>query len=125
MTVSTQYMAWSGYNAASASDVFIPAGPWISAANITAAKGYGELRGRTGNFQIKPAVQVANDVRSPGSATQVGAAIAADGVSDPNGEQAVTTGTSKYIRVGWLVSNTSGSTLSFGAAAGIVELITG
>ncbi|MEQ1569934.1 MAG: sigma 54-interacting transcriptional regulator, partial [Myxococcota bacterium] len=45
---------------------------------------WGELRGKTGSFQAKPAVQFANDVRSPGAATAVGVAISADGVSDPS-----------------------------------------
>jgi len=125
MDVQQQYLAWMGCVAVSATEVFIPAGPWLSAANVTAAKGWGELRGRTGNFQAKPAVQLANDVRSPGSAIQVGAAITSDGVSDPSGNTAVSSGTSKYVRVGWLVSLTSGSTLAGGALAGTVELTFG
>jgi hypothetical protein len=118
-------MEWSGYAAASTTKVFVPAGPWQPADNVTAAKGWRELRGKTGNFQAEPAVQVANDVRSPGAATAVGSALTADGVSDPNGHVVVTTASSKYIRPGWLVSLTSGTTLAFGSLAGVVVLITG
>jgi hypothetical protein len=38
---------------------------------------------------------------------------------------AVTTGSSKYLRVGWLVSLTTGSSLGTGNLAGVVELVYG
>lgn len=119
------WLVWMGLAATSVTEVFIPAGGWENAGNVTGGRGWGELRGRTGNFQVKPAVQLANDVRSPGAATAVGSALSADGVSDPGAVTALSTGASRYIRVGWLVSLTSGSTLGFGAAAGTVELIYG
>jgi hypothetical protein len=83
------------------------------------------MRGKNGNIQVKPAVQVANDVRNPGTATAVGATVTADGVSDPNANTALTTGSAKYARVGWLVSLTSGATLATASLAGTVELIYG
>jgi len=125
MNVLPQYMSWAGYAAISTTELFIPAGPWASAANLSAAKGYGEMRGRTGQFQAKPAVQLANDVRSPSAGTAVGATLTGDGVSDPNGNTAITSGTSKYVRPGWLVSLVTGSTLATAQLAGVVELIYG
>ena len=118
-------LEWCLYAAIATGEVFIPATGWMPAANVTAARGWGELRGKTGSFQGKPAVQVANDVRSPGASTAVGAAISSDGVSDPTGNVAVTAGSSKYIRAGWLVSLTSGATLATGSLGGVVELIYG
>ena len=122
-------LGWSLYAAIATGEVFIPATGWMSATNVTAAKGWGELRGKTGNFQAKPAVQVANDVRSPGASTAVGGFVGGvggvDGVSDPTGNVAVTAGTSKYIRAGWLVSLSSGTTLATGSLGGVVELIYG
>jgi hypothetical protein len=123
--VQTMRMIWTGYSAISTTEVFIPAGPWASAANVSGARGHGEMRGKTGNFQARPAVQVANDTRSPGTATAVGSGLAADGVSDPNGITALTTGSSKYIRPGWLVSLTSGTTLGTAQLGGAIDLIYG
>jgi hypothetical protein len=123
--VTTLLLMWGGYSAAAVGEVFIPAGPWLSASNLVSAKGWGELRGKLGNFQAKPAVQVANDVRSPGASTAVGPAITADGVSDPSGNVAVTAGTSKYVRPGWLVSLTAAGSLSTGNLAGQIDLIYG
>jgi hypothetical protein len=118
-SVAKMAMVWGGYSAASSvAEVFIPCGGWMDAGNITAARGWGELRGKTGAFQGKPAVQVANDVRSPGAATAVGAAITSDSVSDPGGMD-------EYLRVGWLVSLTTGSSLGTGNLAGVVELVYG
>lgn len=124
--VNQMGMGWSGYSAISTTEVFIPVGGWVSTANLSGARGWGELRGKTGSFQAKPAVQVANDVRSPGTATAVGTAISTDGVSDPNGVVSVTNaGSTKYARAGWLVSLTAGTTLGTGNLAGVVELIYG
>jgi hypothetical protein len=83
---------------------FLPAGPWVSAANLTAARFSGEMRGRNGNFQITPAIQLANDVRTASpSTTAVGAAVLADGMIDPN-TTTVSAGTSRYARPGFLVA---------------------
>ncbi len=114
-----------GYAAISTTAVFIPAGPWVSAANLSAAKGHGEMRGRTNQFQAQPAVQFANDVRNPTTSTAVGSLITGDGVSDPNGNTALSTGSVKYARPGWLVSLVSGTTLATAQLAGVVELIYG
>jgi hypothetical protein len=116
-------MAWQGVSAIATAPVFVPAGGWMSAAGITAAKGWGELAGKTNQMQVTPAVQVANDIRSPGTATAVGQSISGNGVSDPNGSASVTTGSSKYIRPGWLVQTTSGTTLSTGNVSGVIEFI--
>jgi hypothetical protein len=125
-SVVTISLAWTGYSAITTAKVFVPCGNWGPAANLTGARGWGELRGKTGNFQGEPAVQVANDVRSPGSATAVGSALTADGVSDPSAPTSVTNATtSKYARPGWLVSLTSGTTLATGSLAGVVELVYG
>ena len=124
-SAAQKFLEWGGYAAISTTEVFIPCGGWESAAHVSSARGWGELRGKTGSFQAKPAVQLANDVRSPGAATAVGAAISADGVSDPSSYVSLSTGGSRYIRVGWLVSLTAGSTLATGSVAGLVELIHG
>lgn len=115
-------MPWGTYAAGSTTEVFVPAGGWVPTRNVQSARGWGELRNRTGLFQARPAVQVANDVRSPGTVTAVGAMISADGVSDPTAPVSISSSTtSKYMRVGWLVSLTSGNTLGTGALAGVVE----
>ncbi len=116
-------MDWQGVSAISTTPVFVPGGPWRSAAGITAGKGSGELAGKTNQINVTPAVQVTNDVRAPGATTAVGQGMSANGVSDPNGNTAITTGSSRYIRPGWLVNLTSGSTLSTGNVCGVIELI--
>jgi hypothetical protein len=107
-----------------AAAVFVPASAWLPCAGVTAAKGWGELAHRTGNLSVTPAVQFANDVRAPNlSATAVGAAMIAAGVSDPNGNTTLSTGAFKYLRVGWNVVLTSGSSVGSGVVSGVIELI--
>ncbi len=122
-SIQTVMMDWQGVSANSVSPVFVPSGAWRDAAGITAAKGWGEMGQKTNQMQVTPAVQVANDTRNPGSSTAVGAAISTVSTSDPNGVQAVSTGSSKFIRPGWLVQTTSGSTLSTGNVSGVIQLI--
>jgi hypothetical protein len=104
--------------------VFVPATEWISCAGVVAAKGWGELANRTGLLSVTPAVQLANDVRNPNaSATAVGVALTANGVSDPNGSTTLSTGSFKYLRAGWNVTLTSGSSVGTGVVAGIIQLL--
>ncbi len=49
--------------------------------------------------------------------------MTADGMSDPAGETNIASGTKQYIRAGWLVSVSSGSTLACGSVAGEVQFI--
>lgn len=115
-----------GCAAIATASVFVPAGDWDDIAGITGARSNSELRGRTGNFQGQAAVQTATDIRNPDTpAIAIGALIAADGVSDPNGETSIASGTKRYIRPGWLVSLTSGSTLATGTLMGDVEYLYG
>jgi hypothetical protein len=44
-------------------------------------------------------------------------------VYDPNGVTSVASGSYRFIRAGWLVKLTSGSTLATANIAGVVELI--
>ena len=123
-TVTTLSLGWMGLSAISTVAVFVPTGGWVSAANLTGARGCGEIRGRNGLFQAMPAVQVANDTRSPGTVTAVGTALTTDGVSDPDSIHPVTNaGSSRYCRPGWLVSLTSGTVLASAGLTGMVELI--
>ncbi len=104
--------------------VFVPSGGWEDISGITAARATGEMRGRTGNMQVQAAVQTANDIRSPDTpAIGIGAIMNTDGVGDPTGETAISSGAKQFIRPGWLVSLTSGATLAFAVACGEVQLI--
>lgn len=105
----------------SATEVFIPAGEWESAAGVVSAKAWGEVRSLNGGLKVRPAVQLTNDVRSPDSALPIGGQTAADGVIDPAAATVASAG-KLWIRVGWLVQLTSGSTLASAAVMGTVVL---
>jgi hypothetical protein len=130
-SVVQQILEWATYAASTASptQVFVPAGAWLPAGNLTGARGWGELAAKNGNFQGAPAVQFANDTRAPASFVnvQVGSNISAVGPSDPNGITSLSSSSAnaRYVRVGWLTSLSSGSTLATGALAGVIELIYG
>ena len=82
------------------------------------------MRARNGNVTAIPGIQLTNDVHSPGgSATSVGATMSADGVSDPSGVTAISTGAYRYVRGGWIVQLSSGGTLATAAVAGVIELL--
>jgi hypothetical protein len=117
-------MSWMSISSNGTTEVFIPASGWMSATAVTGAKGWGEIRGRNGNLQAIPAVQVTNDVHDPGAVTTAcGPTLTTDDVYDPNGVTSVASGSYRFIRAGWLVKLTSGSTLATANIAGVVELI--
>lgn len=124
-TVDSMPLSWMTVVAVTdASTVFIPATEWVSCSGVTSAKGWGEMANRTGLLSATPAVQFANDVRSPqASATSVGVALTATGVSDPNGNTTLSTGSFKYLRAGWNVTLTSGTSVGTAVVAGLIQLI--
>lgn len=79
---------------------------------IPGAKGWGEMRGRNGLFQGKPAVQLATDVLNPDAATELTANWTnSDGPIQPVKATFNTDG-KRFIRAGWIVALSSGSTLA-------------
>ena len=120
----TRPLPWTTLAAVSTVAVFVPSGAWESAAGVTGARASGEMRGKNGNAQAQPAVQVANDQRSPGAATGIGSTMTNDGVTDPvNPSTSLSTDGVKYLRTGWLVSLISGSNLATASVAGVIELL--
>jgi hypothetical protein len=111
--------------AASITEVFIPTTGWMSTNQVGSFRGYGELRGKTGNFQCRPGVQLCNDPRNPSAANPIGSVITADGCLDASAYTTVSTVAARYMRFGWLVSLTSGSTLGTGFVTGAVEYTVG
>jgi hypothetical protein len=108
----------------SASSAFIPATGWMSAAGITGGRGWGEIRGRTGNLTVIPAVNLSNDVHDPGaSVTNCGPTLSTDGVYDPTGVTALSSGAFRFVRAGWVVQLSAGTTLAAASVGGVVELI--
>jgi hypothetical protein len=109
--------------------MFCPAGIWLNAGNLTGGRGWGELAAKNGNFQGAPAVQFANDHRDPKSFVnvQVGTNIDTVGSSDPSAVASLSAQSAgaRYVRVGWLLSLSSGTTLASGALSGVIELIYG
>ena len=124
MEVIKMPLEWGTVSTNSATSAFYPAGPWQSATGITSAKGWGECVGRNGNISVTPAVQLVNDPRAaPAGGTAVGTAMTANGVSDPNGDTAISSGAYKYIRGGWNVVLSAGGTLATAHVGGVIELI--
>lgn len=123
-TGETYVASWMTLVAISTSVTFVPAGDWFDAAQLTEGKSYGEVADRNGNIQGVPVVQLINDPRNPGSGTTVAlnAAIAANGVFDPDQDHAISSGAYKYARIGWNVSLTSGSTLATMIAMFVAQL---
>lgn len=124
-TVDRLTLEWMLVAAIATGVVFIPAGPWVSAAGVTSAKGWGEMRGKNGNIGVTPAVQFTNDVHDPGASnvTAVGTQMTTDNVSDPNGNTALASGSFRFVRPGWNVALSAGAVLATAAVGGTIELI--
>lgn len=86
-------------------------------------QGLGRAPGQDGDSQGQPAIEHTNDVTAAGTTVAVGALISANEVSNPNGVTTLSLGSSKYVRGGWLISLSSGSTLAGGHLAGVIELV--
>lgn len=116
-------LPWQSYAIAVAGPLFIPAGGWMLTGSVTGVRSWGEMRGANGLFRAQPGIQVANDVRTPGSITLIGSLLAADGVFDPATAVAVTNGaSSRFMRPGWSVSLSSGTNLATAGLYCIIEL---
>jgi hypothetical protein len=103
--------------------IFVPATDWELTLGVTGARAWGEIRCRNGLIQVQPAVQVTNDIRANYTQTGLSPTMTTDGVYDPSAAAAITSsGTSRYMRSGWLISLTSGNTLATAWVGGAVEL---
>lgn len=114
-------VAWNSTNS-----VAIPAGPgWFSAAGLAGGRGWGEMSAKNGNLRAVPGIQLTNDVNDPtsGTTTAVGSLLSADGVSVPNGVNALSTGGYRFARPVWILSLSSGTDLATACVSGTIELI--
>jgi len=89
---------------------FHPATPWLPVdPGITAVGAWLEARAIQGTgMSVQLAVQVTNDVLTPGTGTGLGAARTTNGVGTP-ASSSPTVNTSKFMRFGYLALVTSGA----------------
>jgi len=102
--------------------IFVALSPWMNAPPVIGLRVAFELLARIGNFQAQAAYQTANDVRNPDSPVGFGNTKATQGYEDPSGVQDVATAFAgkNYYRLGYLCTNTSGTSLSFARLAATI-----
>jgi hypothetical protein len=111
---------------------FMPGTLWMPDGSIVLARSQWEIYAVSGNAQCAPAYQVATNIDAPGVTQYIDpSAPQAQSVKDvyyPSDFRNLRTdGTaplksSMLVRFGWLVSLSSGSTLAFICAGGVVEV---
>ena len=108
-------------------DGITPSGLWLPGAPVISARVVTDLSHRTGNIEVVPAVQWANNAVSPDATpTLLGSFTAATGKAFPSAFTALNSGTPsslnrQLLRLGWVTRNTSGTALGSIDASGMVE----
>lgn len=111
--------------------VSVPAGPYRPTAGVTGARvNLIELRGIDGLMLVAPGIELTNDPRNPGSATQIKVSGGdvngfgnANGVFDADSAVTAISGVAKSLwRPVWLCKLSSGSTRGYVWAYGSIEL---
>ena len=95
---------------------FWPLSGWLPAANVASVRGTIEMRASTGDCQVLPAYETANDTDSPNTpAFPIGSAYrTTDGVTYPTSWTDVVTDvqSAQWIRFGVLAKNITGSAIT-------------
>jgi hypothetical protein len=104
---------------------FQPATGWYDTSIIAQIRGEFELRARMNQLDVTLAYQTANVETSPDAAVPFGAARSSDGIEFPTGYAPTTTKTDgkRQKRFGFFVKNTTGTAISMGRVAAVLELI--
>ncbi len=105
------------------SNEFLPATPWMDAASVEKVRGTFELRAKMGSLNVALGYQTAQVEDTPSSHSSFGAFATTNNVSYPTGWTDIsgTTSGKQLIRYGWVVKNSSGTTLNLGRVGGVVE----
>lgn len=121
-------LGWFTIHCNSTTPVFIPVTGWMGVGSLSKGRGTPEMRNRYGNIQAKLAVQFADVENSPGAVVEITDAVASNTVLYPT--------TSGYVslsgdaennqigRLGYYVSNTSGTDLGIAQIAARAQLLT-
>jgi hypothetical protein len=116
-------LPWTVLFAKSATATFIPVTAWTAGDATTAARAWGEMRAKVNTITIQPAVQYANDVRSPVGTVGIGNSGNSDGMIDPTTATPLTTLSGyRAYRLGWLVTG-DGTNIGVCAATAVVQLL--
>ena len=85
-----------------------------------------EMRGKTGNIEVKFAYQTADSVASPDTGVGVGSFITADGAGYPSAWADISSITAgkQWIRFGVLTQNTSGTTTNVARIFASLDYVT-
>lgn len=116
-------LGWYTVLSASTTGCFLPASGWFDAADAAKLRTPFEVRGLNGLLSVEPAYQTANDKASPDTPVALGGALTADGLSFPSDWATPAVGGKQYIRAGWWVKLTSGSTVGWAAVAGRAQML--
>ncbi len=124
------HLPWQTFTSTSTTAYFVGASRWMNTAGVSMAMSWCEVTDLTGSLLLIPAYQLTNDTRAAGTTgnqvTMSGGASGwanATGYFDPStSPNSIGSTGYKYIRVGWLVKLSAGSTRAYAAAAGAVEL---
>ncbi len=108
---------------ATTSNLFIPVTGWMPTERIAEMRATWEVIGTTGAAQGAPAYQAANVPDTPGTATALATQTATTGLYYPSGWTAVGVAlkTKQRVRLGFIISLTTGTTLGTFTGGGRVE----
>jgi hypothetical protein len=113
----------------SSSAEFIPATPWMEAADAAWGRASFEIRARSANIEVAPAWEVGNVEDDPKNHQQLDTPKIANGMfyppaggwTDMLSAATAPTRDRMLVRFGWTVRRTSGSGAEIAAVAGVVE----
>lgn len=120
-------LPWTSVVATSTTDVWYPVTDYEDAGGFGTARSWMELRGKSNAVLVVPAVQTANDPRSPDAPVAipilngVSGYANAEGVFDPAAVTSIASD-KKLIRYGWLVKLASG-TVGAARVAGQIQVL--
>ena len=121
-------LPWTPLTTAQASsDEFHPAGGYMSAAAVASVRSVWELKQRTGNMSVTPAFELTNSEDDPSPVVvKIGNLETTKSIHYPSDWQSMTANTAgkQLIRPGWVVRNTTGTSLSTARVGGKVEIQT-
>lgn len=117
-------MDWLTVCAVDTTGTFFPATGWMEAGSVGLLRYTFELAGKAGNVSVSPAYQTANVESNPDSGVSFGSAQTSNGTNFPTAWEDIsaTTATRRLVRFGFWVKLTTGVSVAFGRAAGVVEL---
>ena len=123
--MKTLRLRWTTVCVDGTTEVFVPDTDWMRAPDVAKIRLYMEARGFTGLMNVIAGYQTCNVDNSPDAHNTIGSFVTTAGVTFGASFADVTANTQakQYVRFGWVVKLTSGSTLATVRVGGSIDII--